>query len=242
MLFYGDNKYLTTWDDPQDPSITGYQMSSTRFGEGEDIPGSDATTTGLERFIRRLRAVNAAGPGLWAEDTIVFTPVPAQPTGLQAAPENRRVTLTWEDPGKGVYIASYRYTADGGETWTDIPDSSTTIQGQFTRYTVPNLTNGTEYTFAIQAENFFGASPISAPVTARPQGGAPAKPTGLSAAPGNAEATLTWDNPRDTSITKYQVKQGSAAWADISGSDATPPATRCRASPTARRTPSRFAR
>ena len=130
------------------------------------------------------------------------------------------MTLTWDDAGKDVYIEFYRYTADGGKTWTEIPNSQSTVQGQFTRYTVPNLTNGQAYTFAIQAENDTGTSPVSAAVTATPQDGLPAKPTGLSAAPGNAEVTLTWDNPIDASITKYQVKQGGAAWADISGSDA----------------------
>ena len=94
------------------------------------------------------------------------------------------------------------------------------MQGQFTRYTIPNLTNGQAYTFAILAENDTGTSPVSAAVTATPRGGAPAKPTGLSAAPGAAEVTLTWDDPRDTSITKYQVKQGTANWADISSSSA----------------------
>ena len=86
--------------------------------------------------------------------------------------------------------------------------------------TVPNLTNGQAHTFGIQAENGRGASPISEAVTATPRGGPPARPRGLSAAPGNAEATLTWDDPHDASITRYQVKQGTAAWADISGSGA----------------------
>ena len=130
------------------------------------------------------------------------------------------MTLTWDDPGKDVYIASYRYTTDGGDTWTEIPDSQSTVQGQLTRYTVPNLTNGQAYTFAVLAENAIGTSPPSATVTATPEGGPPAKPTGLSAAPRNAEATLTWDDPSDASITNYQVKQGNAAWADISSSSA----------------------
>ena len=221
---------LTIWDDPQDPSITVYQRYTQGTG-WEDIPGSDATTTGVEGRLDRLRAVNANGAGLWAAPTTVFSSPPAQPTGLRAAPGNGRVTLTWDDPGnprEGVYIASYRYTADGGETWAEIPDSNTTLQGHLTGYTVPNLTNGQTYTFAIQAENEYlaetgfetGTSPPSAAVTATPQGGAPAKPTGLSAAPGDAEATLTWDDPHDASITRYQVKQGAANWADISDSDA----------------------
>ena len=227
---------LTTWDDPQDPGITVYQRWVQSTGMWQDIPGTDATTTGVKGNLEQLRAVNAKGPGLWAVPTIVRSTIvrstaPAQPTGVRAAPGNGRVTLTWNDPGdpgKGVYIASYRYTVDGGETWTDILDSHTTLQGHLTRYTVPNLTNGQTYTFAIQAENEYwdgtsyqtGTSPLSAAVTATPRGGAPAKPTGLSAAPGDAEVTLTWDDPHDASITKYQVKRGSAAWADITGSDA----------------------
>ena len=225
-LSVGGGKSLTTWDDPQDPSITGYQQLDNGARAWQDIPGSDATTTGAQdlKIFRgdrvRVRAVNANGVGPWAQTTFVVSPAPARPTGLQAAPANGRVTLSWDDPGKGVYIQSWRYTTEGGETWTEIPGSETTVQGHLTRYTVPGLTNGQAYTFAILAENDSGASPPSATVTATPQGAAPAKPTGLSAAPGNAEATLTWDNPRDASITKYQIKQGTAAWADIAGSDA----------------------
>ena len=229
-LFFRSGSVTAAWDDPQDPSITMYQKYTQ--GAWEEIPGSDATTTSHEGGVDRLRAVNAEGPGLWAEPTSVYSQgPPAQPTGLRAAPGNGRVTLTWDDPGnprEGVFIVSYLFTADGGETWTDIPDSESTAAGQLTRYTVAGLTNGQTYTFAIQAENDYvdgqswatRASPVSAAVTATPRGGVPAKPAGLSAAPGDAETTLTWDDPHDASIAKYQVKQGAASWTDITGSDA----------------------
>ncbi|MDE0004064.1 MAG: fibronectin type III domain-containing protein, partial [Rhodospirillaceae bacterium] len=226
VLASGDSG-LTTWDDPRDPSITAYQepIGGVLSGSWQDIPGTDAATTGVNERVDIVRAVNANGVGPWARSTTVISPTPAQPKGLKAAPGNGRVTLTWNDPGRDVYIEFYRYTSDGGETWTEIPGSESTVQGQFTRYTVPNLTNGQAHTFAIQAENDSGVSPVSAAVTATPQGGAPAKPTGLSAAPGNAEVTLTWDNPHDASITGYrvlghQVSEQGAAWAEISGSGA----------------------
>ena len=43
---------------------------------------------------------------------------------------------------------------------------------------------------------------------------APAKPTGLTAQAGNAQVALTWTNPNDATITKYQYRQkaGSSAW------------------------------
>ena len=211
---------ITSWDDPHDPSIIKYQYPVNN--QWEDLPGTDATTTKLSKRVDRIRAVNANGVGLPSEfRKDIASPVPLRPTGLQAVAGHGRVTLTWDDPGEGVYINTYRYTVDVGETWTEIPDSETTVEGQLTRYVVTGLANGKAYSFAILAENDTGVSPPSATATATPQAAAPAKPTGLAAAPGNAEATLTWNDPRDPSITKYQVKQGALAWADITGSTAT---------------------
>ena len=53
----------------------------------------------------------------------------------------------------------------------------------------------------------------------------PAAPAGISAAKGNAEVTVSWSNPNNTTITKYQYQQKSGSgsygsWTDISGSDA----------------------
>ena len=218
VLLRSGDRSLTRWDDPLDPSITGYQGWS---GSWVDLAGTDATTTGVDLFsVIRVRAVNANGFGPPGFVTPVVSPTPAQPMGLQAAPANGRVTLTWDDPGNGVYIWFYRYTTDGGETWTEIPGSESTAEGQLTRYTVPDLTNGQAYTFGIEAVNDAGTSPPSASVTATPLGAPPAKPTDLVVEPGNSQATLTWDNPIDASITKYQVKQDASNWADIAGSDA----------------------
>ena len=65
-----------------------------------------------------------------------------------------------------------------------------------------------------------------------PQGTVPAQPTGFTATVGNEKVTLTWTDPGNSSITKYQLAYreqpdtsdtniGSAAWTDISGSGAT---------------------
>ena len=209
-----DEAGVTTWDDPQDSSITGYQQWDG--SNWLDIPGSDATTAAAQGRMFTFRAVNANGAGPHRRPTIVISPAPAQPTGLKAAPGHRRVTLTWDDPGRGVYIASWSYTLDGGETWTDIPNSKTTGQGHLTRYTVTNLTNGQAYTFAVVAQNAVGTSPPSAAVTATPQDGPPAAFTGLVAEPGDGEVTLTWDDPRDPSITRYTItRQDVTSWSTI---------------------------
>ena len=75
-----------------------------------------------------------------------------------------------------------------------------------------------------QSYPLYGLSPVLTVV--------PAQPAGLAATGGSGQATVRWNNPSDSSITKYQLayrKQedltntliGSATWADISGSGAT---------------------
>ena len=60
---------------------------------------------------------------------------------------------------------------------------------------------------------------------AAPVSGKPAAPTGLSATAGDGQVDLSWDDPSDSSITKYQVRQKKGddpwgGWAGIDGSDA----------------------
>ena len=89
--------------------------------------------------------------------------------------------------------------------WTDIPDSGSG-ETNATSYTVTGLTNDVEYNFWIRATNSLGASPASdivAVIIEAP----PAKPTGLAATPGDAQATLTWDDPSHSSITGYEHLQ-----------------------------------
>ena len=57
---------------------------------------------------------------------------------------------------------------------------------------------------------------------------APAQPSNLQATPGDGQVTLNWDDPSDTSISKYQFRQAQGAtvpdsttWTDITGSGAT---------------------
>ena len=55
---------------------------------------------------------------------------------------------------------------------------------------------------------------------------APAAPTSLTATAGDKQVTLSWSNPSNSAITKYQVRQGSsttissASWTDITSSGA----------------------
>ncbi len=232
----GDGEATLRWDDPGDAGITGwrYQQRLSDAAWGEEwtpIPGSGAGTThyrvtGLAngvRYIFRIRAVNASGPGP-ASAEVSATPmlaVPAEPTGLSATAGDGQVTLRWDDPGNaGITGWRYRYRSTGGwGAWTAIPESGPATA----RHTVAGLANGVAHAFQLRAVNAAGAGPASAEVSATPLA-VPAGPTGLTAEAGDGRATLRWDDPGDASITGWQyawrTDAGYGAWTAISGSDA----------------------
>ena len=101
-------------------------------------------------------------------------------------------------------------------TWSNISNSDKDT----TSHTVTGLTNGVEYTFVIRPVVGSGYGPASESEQATPMP-SPAAPTNLAAAPGDGEAVLTWANPTDPTISKYQYNtNGGTSFTDIGGSGA----------------------
>ncbi len=127
-----------SWDDPDDSSITGYQVlrrdtvnqAPGTFTTVESNTGSavtaytDSTVAAETRYVYRVKAINASGTSDQSNYVNVETPaapspsVPAQPTGLTASSVSHdNVTLTWDDPGDDS-ITGYlvlRRSRDGEE-------------------------------------------------------------------------------------------------------------------------------
>ena len=103
---------------------------------------------------------------------------PAAPTGLVAMAGNAQVALTWTAVNGAT---SYEVFCAG------VPVATTTSPN----YTETGLTNGTTYTFAVEATNGGGTSPASSTASATPEPAAPAHPPGSWPRP----ATPRWPSP-----------------------------------------------
>ena len=114
-------------------------------------------------FMLLVFLFGSAGPQVLAQGTTL----PEAPENLQAAPNSRLATLTWDDPGDTTITGyKYRQSDGGGSNWTDwaeISGSGATT----TSHVLEALTIGTTYTFEIRAVNSDGDGPASS-VTAAP--------------------------------------------------------------------------
>ncbi len=194
-----DGQVTLSWTNPANNTITKYQYrrktDTGTYGSWTDIPNSGDTTTsytvtGLTNgteYTFGVRAVNAGGNGAASTVTATPAPVPAAPTNLKAEVRDRRIGLTWDDPGDST-IDEYEYSTDGG-SFSVISGSDDTT----TSYTVTGLTNGTQYTFAVRAVNNTDDGAEST-VTATPLWPAP---TGLVATAGQGRVTVEWNNGHD---------------------------------------------
>ena len=113
---------------------------------------------------------------------------PGVPTGLNAAADDMEVTLTWD---AAENAESYNVYVDGVLKESGITD---------TTYSVLNLENGTEYSFAVSAVSSTNTeSAKSDEVKATPHSSyippvVPEAPTGLKAEARDGEVVLTWNS------------------------------------------------
>ena len=116
-------------------------------------------------------------------------PAPAAPTAASATPADSSAVVSWTAPvaNGGPAITGYTATAvPGGATCTT---ATTTC-------TIVGLTNGTAYSVTVVASNSIGAGPASSPpASVTPHPLVPGAPTGVSAAPKDSSAVVSWTAP-----------------------------------------------
>lgn len=133
---------------------------------------------------------------------------PSTPSGLVATPGDTQVTLSWKPSTASSPVAGYRVFRDGGQVG----------QVSFTSFTDSGLSDGTSYTYTVQAFDSAGAlSALSKALSATPlaassAGGGGAAPTPPASA-GNPPAALSaWVAPTNG---YYTPLSDAAAAADV---------------------------
>ena len=162
-------------------------------------------------FARKLgvwsQTLNLAGSDPDEDDGLGYSVAVDDGTLLAGAPQDDN------DPG-------FAYAMDISDAeWTDFGSTELTDNGEDYFYRVLNLTNDQEYAFRVRSVNAAANRPSNETVAATPKSAKPGKTDSLSAQPGDSQVTLSWDDPRDSSLTGYQVLRPPEQTKFTAGSD-----------------------
>jgi hypothetical protein len=132
---------------------------------------------------------------------------PGAPTAVTATAGNAATSVTWTapaSPGTSA-ITGYTVQAFNGATAVGTPLA---VAATARSASVSGLVNGTTYTLHVRAVNAVGAGTAGVSNAVVPRAPAlPGTPTGVTAARGNASATVRWVAPTTGgAVTGYQVK------------------------------------
>ncbi len=139
----------------------------------------------------------------WVNAALIEETPPEPPAGAAAAGGNRSVTLTWDPPVAWLVTTyyQYRYRPASG-AWTPWA----VLHPRNRAHTIGGLSSGAHYEIEMRTATDTGFSdPVG--VFASTDATVPAAPAGLTAAGGDGWVDLSWDNPGDSSITGYYVRQ-----------------------------------
>ncbi len=143
----------------------------------------------------------------YADSVDAVTVAPDAPTGLNATPGPNSVSLSWTAAtGTPTSYNVKRSTSSGGPF--------TNVIGTTTAPTVTyndSVLGGQTYYYVVSAENGNGESSDSIQAAATPILAAPDAPTNLSATPGDAQVSLSWN--ASAFATGYTVRRAT----DIAG-------------------------
>lgn len=204
----GDRQVEVSWNPPGprpdgtpgdngDP-ISSYEVTTHLAADDSVVSRETATTTsasitGLvngQGYYAVVRAQNTLGYSAGSAPSSVVVPagLPSPPANVQAVGGNGSAAVTWtaSDPN-GSPVLEYVVTASPGGAFRTAPGTSTSLD-------FGALTNGTTYTFVVQARNDVGLSAASASSNPVTPAGPPSTPMNVVAtATGQTSATISWD-------------------------------------------------
>jgi large repetitive protein len=205
----GNGQAVVSFTAPEDTGgypITSYTVRSSPGGFSATGASSPITVYGLVNgtaYTFTVTATNITGTGPASSPSSAVTPLgpPGAPTITDVTSGDAQATVSFSPPASdgGVAITSY--------TVTSSPDGITAT-GSASPITVTGLTNGTTYTFTVQAINDLGTGPASAESSEVTPYSVPDAPTEVLAEAGNQEAVVSFTVPENdggTTILSYIV-------------------------------------
>ena len=147
-----------------------------------------------------------------------YNPV-AAPTGVTVTSQLNAFLLSWQAPAAAATTPILNYLVTVADR-TNTPIRTIATTGPVTSLVVTGLTNGTPYTFAVQAVTKRGNGPLSAYTAAATTAGLPAAPTNVVAtASGAGTALVTWTAAaaNGSPITGYVVTGGLGSPVSVAG-------------------------
>ena len=248
-LYPGDTEMRVVWDvydDPNDTSddISGWKLSwyycdgdCTRMDEGKEpvlglsAPGKrEHTITGMtngKAYRVTIEASTTLSSGTVSRPNAWWSRDRYDPDDDERAIDHRVPNSGGPEFAANAAIANFTYTQGTAITDVQLPTVTTagvTYELNFVTPAGLSVTNDhkltgnptlpqirTKHTWAVRDANGLADAIIFA-ITIAPQ-----KPANFAAAGAATQANLTWDAL--DGVTKWQLKQGTADWADITGSD-----------------------
>lgn len=205
----GDRQATLTWTDPATtagvdrvvvtPYVGGVAQAPIDLG-----PASPSTTSvavpGLAdgtAYTFTVALANASGVGPASAPSGPVTPggVPSAPGSVTTTSGDQEVVVSWSAASGGP-VTGYVVTPEVGGT--PHPELAVTAGAATTAVVVPNLANGTTYTFSVVATAAAGTGPAatSGPVApSRVPGSTPGAPTKPTVLAGDTQLTATWSEP-----------------------------------------------
>jgi fibronectin type 3 domain-containing protein len=203
----GNAQATLTWQAPSSDGgspVTGYRAYRALSSGGEYVEIAfqtalsltDSGLTNGETYYYKVAAVNAVGEGQ-RSSAASATPatVPSAPWNAAASAVVGKVTLTWQAPNStgGRPIARYDiYRGSTPETIGSTPIGNVSLFTQV--YNDTTVAPSTTYCYLVKAVNGIGSS-ASSNIVAITSVAVPGAPQNLTATPGPAKITLTWQAP-----------------------------------------------
>ena len=202
----------TEWYFYTPPPVGGHVLNSAPLhatpANTAPVGGEFSSLNGLYSYgaTSTFPIQNENGTNFWVEP--VFVPngssngPPGQPGNVTATAGVGSATITWSAPNSGGPVTEYKITPRvNGEAKT-----ATVLTGNppTTSVKISGLTNGTTYTFTVQALNSKGGSPTAESNAVVP--GPPGQPGSVTATAGVVSATVSWNAPASGGpVTEYRV-------------------------------------